>query len=209
VIAVAACKNPLAALTATFADISIESECEVQRLVDAARLGNSDASQQIYERYVGRIYRTIRTLCPTDAEAEEVTQDVFVHALTHLHYYEARPQKGFAAWLMTVALNRARRARAYLRRWEPRPTDALQAIADEEVSAADPAEAILRRLTLLRILESIPVRDREVLALYYGAELTAQEVGRITRLQPTNVRKIVQRRRQELQQWINGEGGTP
>ena len=51
---------------------------------------------------------------------------------------------------------------------------------------------------LLRALEALPKRDREVLSLRYGADLEASEVAAACALSAANVRKICERQRRRL-----------
>lgn len=180
-----------------------------QWLVRSARLGNTRATRELYERYVARVFRAVRALSGTDEEAEDVTQDAFVDAFTNLESYEARPETRFSAWLLTIALNRARKSRRRRDRIDIHSPDALRDIADKRAAAESPADFLLDRIALLRALAELPSRDREVVALFYGAELTAEEVGRIIGLRAPNVRKIVQRRRDELLTQLGNRRESP
>ncbi len=181
----------------------------VQRLVRSARLGNTRATQELYERYVARVFRAVRALSGSDEEAEDVTQDAFIDAFTNLESYEARRDTRFSAWLLTIALNRARKSRRRRGRVDVHSPGALRDIADERAAVEDPAESLVDRIALLQALAEIPSRDREVVALFYGAELTAEEVGRIVGLRAPNVRKIAQRRRNELLEHLRNRKESP
>jgi RNA polymerase sigma-70 factor (ECF subfamily) len=180
---------------------------EEARLVRAARLGNRDAARRIYEVHVARIYRTVRALVGSDAEAEDATQDAFVDALAHLDRYEARPGVRFAAWLATLALNRARKRRVASARTRPAGPEELAPLLDAARGGQGGDEdALLRRRALLAALAELPERDRRVVALFHGAELTAEEVAHATGLSPAAVRKICERRRRELLARLGGGG---
>ena len=177
---------------------------EEARLVRAARLGNPDAVRRLYETHVARVYRTVRALLDSDAEAEDATQDAFVDALAHLDRYQARPGVRLAAWLATLALNRARKRRAAAARTRPAGPEVIAALADAEGGTGGDEAALLRRQALLAALSELPERDRQVVALFHGAELTADEVARATGLSAAAVRKICERRRRELLARLSG-----
>lgn len=86
-----------------------EDEQAIQNLVIAARNGNTAAARALYQHFVQRVFRTVRPLCPTEADAEDITQDTFIKAFGALKRYEQRKNKRFVAWLMTIALNTARK----------------------------------------------------------------------------------------------------
>ena len=60
------------------------AEDAVLRLVEQARAGDRAARQRLYRQHVGRVFRTVRGMLRSDAEAEDVTQDAMLTALTSL-----------------------------------------------------------------------------------------------------------------------------
>ena len=86
----------LKALSTLFgADLEPLDEPAVLRLVEQARAGDRAARQRLYRQHVNRVYRTVRGLLRSDAEAEDVTQDAMLMALTSLQRYS--PRSGTAA----------------------------------------------------------------------------------------------------------------
>jgi len=84
---------------------------EEQDLVRRLQAGDHQAFDAIYRRYFVRVYRQVAALCKSEAEAEEVVQDVFLAIFTKAKSY--RGDAAFATWLyrvtMNVALSRLRR----------------------------------------------------------------------------------------------------
>lgn len=184
---------------------------EEARLVRAARLGSREARERLYAAHVARIYRTVRAVSLCDADAEDATQDAFVDALLHLDRYEGRPGIRLIAWLATLALNRARKRRAAAGRTRPAAPAALAILADREAVPVGPGgeEAVLRRRALLAALATLPERDREIVALYHGAELSAEEVGRAVGASAVAVRKACERARRQLAGWLEEREEAP
>lgn len=179
-------------------------EAEIQELVHRARVGNTSAASRLYRLHVARVFRAVRPLCGNDAEAEDITQSAFADALSNLTRYEPRAGSRFLHWLVTLALNRARKGWAWRKRWSaPGEEDAESSARSETTSLTD--DDVLLRGKLLRALSELPERDRRVLALRYGAELTADEVEEATGVSAANVRKICERRRKELQVSLDSE----
>ncbi|RLB57497.1 MAG: hypothetical protein DRJ42_00175 [Deltaproteobacteria bacterium] len=174
-------------------------EAEVQSLVLRSRGGDTEAMGALYEFYVERVYRSVRPLCGSAAATEDVVQDAFVKAFASLHGYEKRDNQRFIAWLSTIALNGARNQSARgRRRRELRERDAAREVTE---APRTPESALLdaeARGRLLRALEALPKRDREVLSLRYGADLEASEVAAACALSAANVRKICERQRRRL-----------
>ncbi len=186
-------------------------EEEVQRLVEAARSGDDRAADRLYTLFVARVYRTVRALCISEAEAEDVTQETFVRVLGSLGRYRAQPGTRFVAWVLTIALNlarnRTRRRRA--RRTEPAEPATLDRLRDEESGADALDHAEDQRRLAARLVEAMRIlseRDQKIVSLRYGAGLEAAEVAGLLGLTAANVRKICERARTRLLEQL---GETP
>src|SRR4051812_20835685 len=83
---------PLAAL----ADTDI-----VRRIHD----GETALFEVLMRRHNQRVYRMVRVVMNEEADVEEVMQQAYINAYTHLHQFAERAQ--FATWLTRIALNEA------------------------------------------------------------------------------------------------------
>ena len=192
-------------------------EEQVQRWVDLARQGDSLAARRLYRMYVGRLFRVVRPLSSSDADAEDAVQDAFVAALGHLDRYQRRPGTRFVAWLVTIALNTARKQARRTQRWRPLSPERVASLQEGDgvdgAGAGDGlADALDRRRlgeALLRALSGLPERERRIVVLRYGGELNATEVGALVGEQPATVRKICQRQRERLLERLTREPGAP
>ena len=192
----------LKALSALFgADTEPLSEDAVLRLVAAARAGDRTARQSLYRQDVNRVFRTVRALLRSDAEAEDVTQDAMLIALTSLDRYSPRAGTRFAAWLTTIAVNTARR-RFRRRRPELTATGELPEIAAAEADLGDDVDLARHRAALLLALAELEPREREIVSLRYGSDLSATEIAAQTGIGAANVRKILERARLRLAERI-------
>jgi RNA polymerase sigma-70 factor (ECF subfamily) len=68
-----------------------------------ASKGESAAFGLLYDRHVAAIYRYVYYRVRDDAEAEDLTSDVFMRALKAMPRYE--PRQAFLAWLYRIARN--------------------------------------------------------------------------------------------------------
>ena len=172
-------------------------EDAVARLVEQARAGDTRARRALYTQHVDRVFRTVRGMLQSDADAEDVTQDALLTVLTSLNKYAPRADARFATWVTTIAVNTVRR-RFRRRRPEVTATGELPETADV---AADPADALdhaRRRRALLIALGELPERERAIVSLRYGAELNASEIAGAVGIEPATIRKILERARTRL-----------
>jgi len=74
-------------------------------LVEALRVGHSDAFERLYGEYSAPIYNLCaRVVCDRE-EAKDLTQDVFITAFNHLRSPGAEPVRKLKPWLYRVATN--------------------------------------------------------------------------------------------------------
>src|SRR5512142_728899 len=89
---------------------SVEPTEDAALAVRASR-GDVSAFGKLYDKHVDAIYRYVYYRVRDDAEAEDLTSDVFMRALKAMPRYE--PRQAFLAWLYRIARNavidRARR----------------------------------------------------------------------------------------------------
>ncbi|HTJ61756.1 MAG TPA: RNA polymerase sigma factor [Candidatus Saccharimonadales bacterium] len=72
-------------------------------LARRAGSGEAEAFGVLYDRYVDAVYRYVFYRVRNEAEAEDVTSDVFMRALRAIPKYE--PRQAFLAWLYRIARN--------------------------------------------------------------------------------------------------------
>jgi len=72
-------------------------------LVERARQGDSAAFSELVSRYERKIYRMARNITQNDEDAEDILQDSFLKAFTHLDSFQG--QSKFYTWLVRIAVN--------------------------------------------------------------------------------------------------------
>lgn len=181
-------------------------EATVQRHVAAARRGDREALRLLYRWHAARVMRTVRALCRSDADAEDVTQETFARAFAALDRYEPKAGARFVSWLLTIARNTALRlAKKQARAIATEPETLAELAGSDEPAAVELAG--LRR-ALLEALSGLDERDRWVVCLRWGGELEAAEVAEITGLSAAHVRKICERQRKQLLEKLARRGFT-
>jgi RNA polymerase sigma-70 factor (ECF subfamily) len=84
-----------------------------EEVVERVLAGEVELFEILMRRYNQRLYRVARAILVDDAEAEDVMQDAYVRAYSHLSQFAGRAS--FATWLTRIAVHealaRARRGR--------------------------------------------------------------------------------------------------
>jgi len=83
----------------------LETRTELDVLVRAAQAGDRDAQGRLVERYQGCVMAIAMRKLGNYAEAQELTQDVFVQALTKIG--QLREPQAFGGWLRRITVRMA------------------------------------------------------------------------------------------------------
>ena len=127
---------------------------------------------------IERVYSYVAYRVGDGVHAEDITSDVFERALRYRTRYDARRGSPIS-WLIGIG----RRAIAdYMSSEHAHSSDI------PELSVATVFEdQVALRLELREAVEKLPERDRELVALRYGADLTATQIARILGLRTNTV----------------------
>ncbi len=180
---------------------SSTDEAQIQALVEQAQQGDGNAQSELYRLLAPSIFRVLRGLTKSEADAEELLQDTFVRAFNRLESYTPRSDVRFVSWLMTIARNAFFNHRRKLGRLRPLAPELLES---ERVEPSD--SSLDLRSALLLVLAELPERDRWIVTLRYGGELTADEVADECGVTASNIRKVTQRQRAYLKSRLESLG---
>jgi RNA polymerase sigma-70 factor (ECF subfamily) len=146
------------------------------------------------QRYAAQVSR-FAAFVAQPSEAEDIAQDALIKALRNLQRFD--PARGpIDGWLWRIVVNTARDAqrRAWTRAALPERlgTEAasisVEDVAIERVSAAE----------LLGSVRQLSPRDRELIALRFGADLDTAAVGEAVGLSAESARRAIGRALERL-----------
>jgi RNA polymerase sigma-70 factor (ECF subfamily) len=86
--------------------LELQPQDAEELLVEQAIKRDRDAFAALYDRYVDRVYRHVFYRVPRQADAEDITEEVFVRAWKAIDRYR-RTGAPFVAWLIRIASNLA------------------------------------------------------------------------------------------------------
>lgn len=175
---------------------------EVERAtVDRARLGDQSALADLYDWYMPRVYRYTVARVGNVAEAEDLTEEVFLKMLGGIGDFHWRDVP-FSSWIFRIAHNHIA---TYFRRTSQRggPTAEL---SDEMVDwRAGPAAMVEQRVTLeevRRATEALPEAQRDVIALRFAVGLSIAETAKALGKREGNVKALQHKAVAKLQKML-------
>ena len=138
---------------------------------------------------IRRVYSYVSYRLGHGPEAEDVTSEVFEFAVRYRSSFDSRKGEPLA-WLFGIARRRVAWALAN----RPPPASEL----DDQAAPGDVETETVERVVLEAALESLSERDQELLALRYGSDLRAREIGRILGMKTNAVEVALHRALERL-----------
>jgi RNA polymerase sigma-70 factor (ECF subfamily) len=177
---------------------------EVEALVARAKAGDRAAFGELVRRYRSRIYALTLHLTGSRAEADDITQDVFIKAYRKLGDFAGRSE--FFTWLYRIAVNRALNARRDGARRRGVDLDDPRVAAAIAVDAyGDPRRAAELRQTYARLLTALDALDpalRSTVVLVALQGLSHDEASVVLRCAPGTVGWRMHEARRQLRKAI-------
>lgn len=153
-------------------------------LVTAARGGDARAFDALVYRYQARLSQFVRARLDSAIDCDDVAQDVFVTAWRCLPNF--RGDSRFKTWLFGIALNHcAEAARKHHRlRLVLGELDDPQRLwaSESEMGLAEWSIALAERDAVRGRLAELSEPERQVLELYYYAELNLAEISQLLKV---------------------------
>ena len=172
--------------------------------------GDTALFELLMRRYNERIYRAARSIVRDDQEAEDVMQQAYVNAFTHLRQFNGSAR--FSTWLMRIAINEALARVRRRGRYES---------FDEELSNVEPfmprdpsqnpeRQAFTHELRGLLewAIDALPNGMREVFVLREVEGLSTQEVAECLAVSEDVVKTRLSRGRATLRRLLMERTGA-
>ena len=170
---------------------SVLTETEI---VEAIRQGRREGQTEMVCCYAERVFAMVVRQVPNVMDAQELTQDAFLRAFSHIDRYE--PHKAsLSTWLCRIAyrltLDFLKRRRPVIVAMEDNTED-----SDEEVDLSTGREERIERLQ--ELMDELPDDERMLLTLYYFEDRPLTEIAYITGIDAKALANRLYRTRKKL-----------
>jgi RNA polymerase sigma-70 factor, ECF subfamily len=172
-----------------------------EQVVDRVLAGQTALFEVLMRRHNERIFRAARAILKDEGEAEDVMQQAYVNAYTHLRQFDRRSL--FSTWLTRIAVHealaRARRRGRYLA-MDPEPRFAADVPGAASVTPDPERLAFSRELGSLmeNAIDRLPDGSREVFVLRQIEGLSTAEVADVLGVSESVVKTRFSRARAAL-----------
>jgi RNA polymerase sigma-70 factor (ECF subfamily) len=169
-------------------------------LVEALRVGDSQAPRRLIERYQGVVFGLCFRMLGHRQDAEDVMQETFVRALRGIAGFES--ERPLRPWLLGIAANRCRTALARRAR-RPVVVEPAEERADLRAGLADPDDLAGE---LERALARLRPDYRMVFTLFHEQNLAYEEISHALGRPVGTVKTWLHRARAELAAHLSRRG---
>jgi len=177
---------------------------EIELLVEQAKVGDRTAYNELVRRFQSSIYAASLTKLHDPLAAQELAQDVFVHAWQKLP--QLREARCFAGWLRRItarmALNRLTR-KGIVRGAETEMLEQVEARNEEPLTAMMRTESCKQVRLALKQLKSM---DREALEAHYLRGQSLEKISEVLEIPLGTIKRrlhVARKRLKEVLEDVN------
>lgn len=170
-------------------------------IINRVLQGEQAQYAELVKRYQSFVFTIALRYTPNREDAEEIAQDVFVKAYRSLADF--RGESKFSTWLYTIVTTTCI---TFLRK-KKLPTHSLDnehifEVADNQNSTfrANQVEQKSKVQVINEAIKLLSVDDARIITLFYQAEQSLEEIGRIIGVDPNTAKVKLHRARQRLKE---------
>jgi RNA polymerase sigma-70 factor (ECF subfamily) len=145
------------------------------QLAARAAAGEARAFEQLVQRHADLVFRVAWKWCGNRAEAEDITQEVFLKVADKIHAYE--PRAKFTTWLYKITVNEARDHLRSERRRVKYETDFARERGDTAPAPEQGTDEETSRKRVQQMLHKLPEKQREAVLLVICGGLSHRDAA--------------------------------
>ena len=147
--------------------------------------------EDLIRQHQKHLFAAAFSVCQNASDADDVVQDTFLKY--HISKKEFSSPEHIKAWLLRVAINKAKDINRHTWRWN--------AVSLEEVAQTLTTEQTEDTWLLAEVMK-LPVKYRIVIHLFYYEDYSVSEIAQILKLSESNVKTRLSRARSMLKEEI-------
>lgn len=173
-----------------------------KELIHNIKNGDTQAFRLLVEQHQQMVFRTVMGFVHVKEDAEDLTQEIFIHAYHSLLYYQEKA--AFSTWLYRIAVNTCLN---YIQKYRFKKLldfaeEKMQTLFNQRDNSINPEDQIIASETDLLIRKAInqlSEKQRTVFILSKYNELPQKKIAEIMQLSEGAVEQHLQRAKIKLQ----------
>ena len=165
---------------------------------------NQQLFAEIYETHYKRVYNYISYRINNHTDTEDLVSQVFLKVVEKFDRFDPK-RAALSTWIISITRNTVA---DYYRAGKKISSVEIDSLGDTLSSSDEPGSIIVRNeqnRVLIKALNKLTDRERNLIALKYGAELGNKEIAQIMELTESNVAIIIFRSLQKLRGYFKKE----
>jgi RNA polymerase sigma-70 factor (ECF subfamily) len=158
----------------------------------------------LMDDYGEEIKRLVFTYTKNWAQAEDITQEIFLSVFKNLDSF--REQANVKTWIYRIALNKCK---DYVRSWHYKKTVITEIIFSSETD--DSPETVYlhteQKQMVSQLILQLPIKYREVIVLYYFKDLSMEEASAVLGMNLNTLKSRLRRAKMMLESKLRLRGG--
>ncbi|RXI98603.1 sigma-70 family RNA polymerase sigma factor [Anaerobacillus alkaliphilus] len=169
-------------------------------------MDKDDAIEQLMTQYGEEIKRLIYTYTKNWAQADDLTQDVFVQIYMKLDQFTGK--SAIRTWIYSIAINRCK---DFKKSWHFKNMQLFEKVisftkADNRTPEVEAIQKDDDNFLMDKVM-SLPIKYREVILLFYYKEFSVEEISVVTGINQGTVKTRLKRAREKLHTLYMGTRG--
>lgn len=165
-------------------------------LVQRAKAGDEAAFEELLILHTEQLYRTAYLYVGNREDALDVVQETSYKAYVGLK--KLKEVEYFSTWLIRILIRTSYEC--------IRKKKKISLVEEENVQVLNEADRNLSNSELLKVVQQLRKKYRDVILLHYFQELTVKEVSQVLVIPEGTVKTYLFRGRKQLKKILKGEG---
>jgi RNA polymerase sigma-70 factor (ECF subfamily) len=165
-------------------------------LIERSKVGDRTAQYKLYQQYARAMFNIAIRLMNNREEAEDMLQESFTHAFTHLHKF--RFESGFGSWMKRIVvnhcLNEIKRCKTSLEFFED-----MSSFDGKDDNEGD-YENGLSVEKIKKAMEQLPNGSRMIFSLYLLEGYDHREISQILNISESNSKSQYMRAKRKIKE---------
>ncbi len=175
------------------------------RLVKRAQNGDQSAIAEIYRLHCRRIYSLCMRMVANQAEAEDLTQEIFLHAFRKIHTF--RGEAAFSTWLYRLGVNIVlmqlrKKSHPMVSFDELRRSNGDTTRRIEPTDETDHVGGMISRMLVQGAIDQLPSGFKRVIVLHDIEGYAHREIAELTGRSVGNSKSQLHKARQRLRELL-------
>jgi len=183
---------------------------DYKKLISDLKLGNQKALEELYNLYKNKVYNTVISYIQNPADAEEITQDIFIEIFNSINKFKG--ESNLSTWIYRIAVNKSLDFIRYTKRkkrfsvitsiFNPK-TGELLIDQPDFIHPGVEIELRERSSILFKAIDILPANQKTAFILSKVEGLSNNEISEIMKNSLSSVESLLFRAKQNLRKQLN------